>query len=203
VGVGGAIEPWRLLVGDYVQAIYSRNGNNSTGSWLVMTSVTGRAGDLWRIDVVPGSGFVRLTSDKQVNFAQWSTDGIHVGYLDALSSGVGTFHVVDIRTGVDSLIATGVVNDPAPAWSTDGQELVYSTGTRVGIVNLQAGNGTLSIKLKGVASSFAWSITSSHQVVVALRDMSQGIYMVDTLRNTMLQMDQLGASGPIEWTEIP
>ena len=203
VGVGGAIEPWRLLVGDYVQAIYSRNGNNSTGSWLVVTSVAGRAGDLWRIDVVPGSGFVRLTSGKQVNFVQWSTDGIHVDYLDALSSGVGTFHVVDIRTGVDSLITTGVVNDPAPAWSTDGQELIYSTGRRVGIINLQAGNGTLFLKLNGVASSFAWSVTSSHQVVVALRDMSQGIYMVDTLHNTSLQMDKLGASGPIEWTEIP
>ena len=203
VGVGGAIEPWRLLVGDYVQAIYSRNGNNSTGSWLVVTSVAGRAGDLWRIDVVPGSGFVRLTSGKQVNFVQWSTDGTHVDYLDALSSGVGTFHVVDIRTGVDSLITTGVVNDPAPAWSTVGQELMYSTGRRVGIVNLQAGNGTLFLKLNGVASSFAWSVTSSHQVVVALRDMSQGIYMVDTLHNTSLQMDKLGASGLIDWTEIP
>jgi Putative zinc-finger/WD40-like Beta Propeller Repeat len=203
VGVGGAIEPWRLLVGDYVQAIYSRNGNNNPGSWLVVTSVAGRAGDLWRIDVVPGSGFVRLTTGKQVDFAQWSTDGIHADYLDALSSGVGTLHVVDMRTGVDSLIAMGVVNDPAPAWSTDGLELVYSTGTRVGIVNLQAGNRTLFLKLNGVASSFAWSVTSSHQLVVALRDLPQGIYMVDTLHNTSLLMDKLGASGPIEWTVIP
>ena len=192
-----------LLAGDFVQAIYSRKGNNSTGSWLVVTSVGGHAGDLWRIGVVPGSGFVRLTSGKQVSFAQWSTDGVHVDYLDALSSGVGTFHIVSVHTGVDSLIATGVVNDPAPAWSTDGQELVYSTGTRVGIVNLQAGNRTLFLKLSGVASSFVWSVTSSHQLVVALRDMSQGIYMVDTLHNTSLQMDRLGASGPIEWTEIP
>ncbi len=203
VGVGGAVEPGLLLAGDFVQAIYSRNGNNSTGSWLVVTSVGGRAGDLWRIGVVPGSGFVRLTSGKQVSFAQWSTDGVHVDYLDALSSGVGTFHIVSVRTGVDSLIATGVVNDPAPAWSTDGQELVYSTGARVGIVNIQAGSRTLFLKLNGVASSFAWSVTSSHQLVVALRDISQGIYMVETLHNTSLQMDRLGASGPIEWTEIP
>ena len=203
VGVGGAIKPIRLLAGDYVQAIYSRNANNSTGSWLVVTSVAGQAGDLWRIDVVPGSSFVRLTSGKQVNFAQWSTDGIHVDYLDALSSGVGTFHVVDIRSGVDLLIATEVVNDPAPAWSIDGQELVYSTGTRIGIVNLQAGSRTLFLKLKGVATSFAWSITSPRQVVVALRDTTQGIYMVDTLHNTSLPMDKVGTSGPIEWTEIP
>ena len=203
VGVGGAIEPGRLLEGDYVQAIYSRNGNNSTGSWLIVTSVAGRAGDLWRIDVVPGSGFVPLTSGKQVSFAQWSADGVHVDYLDALSSGVGNFHIVNVRTGVDSLIATGVVNDPAPAWSTDGQELVYSTGTRIGIVNLRADSRTLFLKLNGVASTFAWSVTSSHQIVVALRDMSQGIYIVDTLHNASLQLDELGASGPIEWTEIP
>jgi len=203
VGVGGAIQPLRLLAGDYVKALYSPNGNNGIGSWLVVTSVAGQAGDLWRIDVVPGSGFVRLTFGKQVSFAQWSTDGMHVSYLDALSSSVSAFHVVDIRTGADAQIATGVVNDPAPAWSTDGQELVYSTGTRIGIVNLQAANRTLFLKLNGVASSFAWSVTSSHQVVVALRDTSQGIYMVDTLNNTSLQMDKLGASGPIEWTEIP
>jgi len=203
VGVGGAVGPWRLLVGDYSQAIYSRNGNNSTGSWLLVTTIAGQAGDLGRIDVVPGSGFVRLTSGKQVNFAQWSTDGIHVDYLDTLSSGVGNLHVVDILTGIDSLIASGVVNDPAPAWSTDGQELVYSTGTRVGVVNLHANNKTLFLKFIGVASSFAWSVTSSHQLVVALRDMAQGIFMVDTLHNVSQQMDKLGASGPIEWTEIP
>jgi len=203
VGVGGTIEPDRLLAGDYVQAIYNRNGNNSTGSWLVVTSVAGRARDLWRINAVPGAGFVLLTTGKQVSFAQWSADGMHVDYLDALSSGVGTFHVVNVRTGVDSLIATGVVNDPAPTWSTDGQELVYSTGTRIGIVNLHAGNRALYLKLNGIASTFAWSVTSSHQLVVSVRDMSQGIYMVDTLHNTSLQMDKLGASGPIEWTEIP
>jgi len=203
VGIGGTIEPVRLLVGDYVQAIYNSNGDNSTGNWLVVTSIAGRAGDIWRINAVAGSGLVLLVSGKQVSFAQWSADGMHVDYLDALSSGVGTLRVVNVRTDVDSLIATGVVNDPAPTWSTDGQELVYSTGTQIGIVNLQAGNRALFLKLNGIASTFAWSVTASNQLVVSLRDMSQGIYMVDTLHNTSLQMDKLGASGPIEWTEIP
>jgi hypothetical protein len=81
--------------------------------------------------------------------------------------------------------------------------LVYSTGVRIGIVKFQAGNSTLFLKLHGVASSFAWSVTSSHQVVIALRDTAQGIYIVDTLHNSAQQMDRLGASGPIEWTEIP
>ena len=108
-----------------------------------------------------------------------------------------------MRTGVDSLIAMGVVNDPAPTWSADGQELVYSTGTQIGIVNLHAGNRVLFLKLNGIVSTFAWSVTSLQQLIVSLRDMSQGIYLVDTLHNTSLQMDNLGASGPFEWTEIP
>ena len=59
--VGVSIQPWRLLVGDYVQALYSPAGNNGVGSWLVVNSVLGQAGDLWRIDVVPGSS--NCTSD--------------------------------------------------------------------------------------------------------------------------------------------
>jgi Tol biopolymer transport system component len=168
-----------------------------------VTLVAGQASDLWRIDIVSGSVLTRLTSGKQVSFAQWSTDGMRVDYLDALSSGVGILHVVDINTGVDSLIASGVVNDPAPAWSTDGRELVYSTGTRIGIVNLHGSNGTLFLKLNGMASSFVWSVTSPNQVLIAVRDTSQGIYTVDISNNTSQQMDKLGASGPIKWTEIP
>ncbi|HYB00214.1 MAG TPA: zf-HC2 domain-containing protein [Ktedonobacteraceae bacterium] len=203
VGIGGSATPIQLLSGDYVQALYSRNGNNHTGSWLLVSNVDGQAGDLWRIDSIVGAGLVRLTTAKQVNFAQWSTDGTRVDYLDALSAGVGNFHVVDTRTGIDSLLATGVANYPVPAWSLDGQELVYSTGNRTGIVNLQAGNNISFLKLYGVASSFAWSVTSPHQVVVAQHDTAQGIYIVDTMHNTVQQMDALGASGPIEWTEIP
>lgn len=200
---GGAIALRRLLVGDYVQAVYSRNGHNGVGSWLVVTSFAGKTGDLWRVDVVPGSVFAPLTTGKQVSFAQWSTDGMHVDYLDALSAGMGALHIVNVMSGVDSLIATAVVNEPAPAWSSDGQALVYSTGTRIGVVNLQASNTSQFLKLQGVASTFAWSVTSPHQLVVALRDLSQGIYLVDTSHGTSLQVDKLGASGPIEWTEIP
>src|SRR5260221_426647 len=102
VGAGEMAQPLLLLAGDYVQAIYSRNGDDGTGSWLVVTSVAGRAGDLWRIDVTPGTGFVRLTNGRQVSFAQWSPGGMYVDYLDALSSGVGSLHAVNVVTGVDA-----------------------------------------------------------------------------------------------------
>jgi hypothetical protein len=203
VGVDGAIAARKLLSGDYVQAIYSRSGHNGVGSWMVVTSVNGRAGDLLRVDVVPDSGFVQLTTGKQVSFGQWSTDGTHVDYLNVLSAGVGALRILNVMTGVDSLIAPTVVNDPAPAWSTDGQEVVYSTGMRLGVVNLRISNASQFLKLQGLASTFAWSARSPHQLVVAMRDLSQAIYVVDTSNGTSLQVDRLGASGPIEWTEIP
>lgn len=192
----------QLLAGDYVQAIYSRSGHG-VGSWLVVTSVAGRAGDIWRIDITPGSGQVQLTSGKQVNFAQWSPDGMHVDYLDSLLDGVGTLHIVDVATAFDSLIGPGVANDPAPAWSVDSQQVAYSTGTRIGLVNLQAGSSTLFLKLKGSASVLSWSAASSHQLIAALSDGQQGIYLVDTQHNSSLQVDKQGTSGPILWTEIP
>jgi Tol biopolymer transport system component len=203
VGDGGTPGPALLLAGDYVQAIYSRNGHGAVGSWLIVASFAGRASDLWRIDVTPGSRIVPLTSGRQVNYAQWSPDGMHIDYLDALSSGVGAFHVVDVAIGTDSLISESVASNPAPAWSTDSQELVYNTGTKIGVVNLQAGNKTQYLNLRGSASAFIWSATSPHQLVVALSDGQPGIYLVDTQHNSSQQLDREGTSGPIAWTEIP
>jgi Tol biopolymer transport system component len=203
VGTGGTAGLTLLLAGDYVQAIYSRNGHGSAGSWLIVTSFAGRASDLWRIDVTPGSRMVPLTNGRQVNYAQWSPDGMQVDYLDALSSGVGAFHVVNVAIGTDSLISESVASNPAPAWSADSQELVYNTGTKIGVVNLQAGNKTQYLNLRGSASAFIWSATSPHQLVVALSDGQPGIYLVDTQHNTPQQMDREGTSGPIVWTEIP
>ena len=203
VGVDGMPGPALLLTGDYVQAIYSRNGHGGKGSWLIVTSYAGRASDLWRIDVAPGSRMVPLTNGRQVNYAQWSPDGMHVDYLDALSSGVGAFHVVNVATGTDALISESVASNPAPAWSYDSQELVYNTGTKIGAVNLQAGNKTEYLNLRGSASAFIWSATSPHQLVVALSDGQLGIYLVDTQHNSSQQLDREGTSGPIVWTEIP
>ena len=208
VDVASTVVAQLLTSGDYVQAIYSRSGHDNAGSWLLVSSVIGRPGDLWRIDAIPGASLVALTNGRQVGFAWWSPDGTQVDYLDAISAGVGTFHVVNLATGIDTLIASGVADTPAPAWSTDSQQLVYSTGTEIAVVNpanLQTIQKPLILKLHGPASAFAWSATanSSHQLVVAQNDVQQGIYLVNTQQNTFVQVDNSGASDPIWWTEIP
>ena len=68
VGVSGAIQPQPLLVGDYVQALYSSAGDNGVGSWLVVTSVLGQAGDLLRIDVAPDFRFCKFNFWKACQF---------------------------------------------------------------------------------------------------------------------------------------
>ncbi len=203
VGVGGTVEPRVLMSGDYVQAIYSRTGHNGVGSWLLVASFAGRAADIWRVDVVAGAGLVLLSTGKQVGYAQWSPDGTSVDYLDAISAGVGTLHMVNATTGVDTSVATSVTDEPAPAWSSDGQKLAYSTGTRLFIADVQANLKPLPLKLQGAISTFAWSATASTQLVVALSDGQQGVYLVDTQHNTPVQLDQQNISGPVVWTEVP
>ena len=208
VGVAGTVGAQLLTSGDFVQAIYSRNGHGNAGSWLLVSSVIGRPGDLLLIDAVPGARVIALTNGKQIGFAWWSPDGTQVDYLDAISAGVGTLHVVNLAAGIDTLIASGVADTPAPAWSMDSQQLVYSTGTEIAVVNpanLHTIQKPLILKLHGPASAYIWSATanSSHQLVVAQNDVQQGIYLVNTQQNTFVQVDNKGANGPIWWTEIP
>jgi len=203
VGAGSTMAPQSIINGDFVQAVYSRNGHNGVGSWLLVTKVLGRAGDVWRIDVTHGAYPVALTSGKQVNFVQWSSDGTRVDYLDSISSGVGTLHVVNVTMVVDTLIAKGVADEPDPAWSEDGQQLVYSTGIQTVVVNVQGNKKLQPLTLRGLASTFVWSATSPHQLVVALSDGQQGVYLVDTQHNSTLQLDQQAISSAILWTEVP
>jgi hypothetical protein len=203
VGIGGTALPQLLTSGDYVQAIYSPTGHDAIGGWLLVTSIAGRAGDLWYIDAVPGAAPVSLTSNRQVGLAWWSPNGTEADYLDGISSGVGSFHVVSLLTDVDTLIADGVADEPAPAWSVDSQELVYNTGMQTIVVNLHAGKKILPLKLQGPASSFVWSASSADQLVAALSDSMAGIYLVELQHNTSRQLDKLGTNGPILWTEVP
>ena len=202
VGVSSTIGPRELATGDYAQAIYSRAGHDGVGSWLLVTSRWGHAGDLWRVDVTSGS-LVSLTSGKQISSAQWSPDGTQIDYLDAVSSEVGIFHVVNVSSGLDTLVASGVADEPTPVWSVDSQRLAYSTGIHTVVVDIHASKKLLSLKLRGAASTFVWSVTSPYQLVIALGDGQQGIYLVDSLHNTSLQLDKHGTAGPIAWTEVP
>ena len=120
-----------------------------------------------------------------------------------LSAGIGTLYVVNASIALDTLIAGNVANAPAPAWSSDSKRVAFSTGTKVGIATIQAPIDTHFLSIKGAASALAWSVTSPQQLVIALNDGQQGIYLVDTGRGTSKQVDTLGTSGPILWTEIP
>lgn len=203
VGVGGNAYPQELILGDYVQATYSSNGDGGIGSWLLVASSAGRATNLWRIDAVQGAAPIMLTSGKQVNFAQWSPDGTQIDYLDSIALGVGAFHAVNVNTLVDTFIATGVTNSPAPVWSQSGQELVYSTGTQTVVVDLHGGKNVHSPALRGLAATYTWATNSPSQLVIALGDGQQGIYLVDIQHHTTLQIDPKATDGPILWTEIP
>jgi len=203
VGVGGTERPQLIASGDYVQAIFSPAGHAGVGSWLLVTSIAGRQGDISSVDAIAAARLLTLTTGKQVGLAWWSPNGSQVDYLDSISSGLGVLHVVNVTTGSDTLIADGVADEPAPVWSEDSQELVYSTGTQTIIVNLNTGKKMPPLKLQGPASALIWSANSTNQLVVAISDDHQGIYLVDAAHNTSLQVDTQGINGPILWTEVP
>jgi len=205
VGPGWTAAPQLLLAGDDVQAIYSQNGHDGIGSWLLVTSIAGRAANLWRLDVTSGAAPVQLTQGRQVNFAQWSPDGNHADYLDSLSDGVGALHSVDVASATDSLLAQDVADDPAPAWSADGQQLAYSTGTQTVIVTLATTNRdvTRTLPLHGHTSVIAWLADNPRQLLLVLSDGQQGVYLADTRQGTAHQIGQQDLSGPILWTEVP
>lgn len=205
VGPGWTAAPQLLLAGDYVQAIYSQAGHGGIGSWLLVTSIAGRAANLWRLDVTPGAAPVQLTQGRQINFAQWSPDGNHADYLDSLSDGVGALHSVDVGSATDSLLAQDVADDPAPAWSLDGQQLAYSTGTQTAIVTLTTNNqdATRILPLHGHTSVIVWFADNPRQLLLVLSDGQQGVYLADTRYGTVHQIEQQDLSGPILWTEVP
>jgi hypothetical protein len=205
VGTDGSSVAQEIRSGDFAQALYSRSGHNSVGSWIIVTSIEGRAGDIWRIDVTPGAAIVQLTRGRQVNFAQWSPDGAWISYLDSLSEGSGVFHIVNASTAIDATVANGVTYTPAPAWSIDSQQVAFSTGTSVGVASVQTPSHPRYLTLKGTASDLSWSGSpaSLNQLVVAMNNVQQGIYFVDTQHNTTFLADKLGADGPILWTVIP
>ncbi len=198
VGIAGSPEPHALLKGDYVQATYS---GNDGGKWLLVTEQAGLPGDVMTAGL--NTGIITVTRNKQVTVAQWAPDGGSIDYLDTVVSGVGTLHIVNTTTGVDTLVATNVTSNPQPAWSTDGQRLVYSTGTHILISDVRAGKTSQPLTLQGPATALSWSVADVKGLVLATNDSKQGIYLVDTEHNTSLRLEQGNTQGPILWTQIP
>jgi Tol biopolymer transport system component len=198
VGVEDAAGVQILAQGNYAQAVYSQAEYG--GSWLLVSLLADHTGDIERVDL--NSTVVRLTRGKSANFAQWSPDGKHISYLDAVSAGVGTLHEVNLATGIDTLLASGVAYTPSPTWSFNSQHLVYSTGTHIGLVDVPKAKASRLLKLEGSTSAFLWSATQAYQLLVVLDDVEQGIYLVDIQSGTWVKLDKEGTHGPLVWTQI-
>ncbi len=198
--VAGNMGPTLLISGDYLEAQYSQHGRGGTGSWLLVAN--NAPGAIVTLNLV--GSLEMVTSGQQVSAAQWSPDGLSIGYFATLVSRSGAYHVVNTLTGVDTLIATGVAIDPAPTWSADSSHLAYSIGVRTQIVTLQGPGPAQSLKQQGTATALSWSSTIPSQLVLVVNGGQQhGIYLVDTQHNTSLQLDKGNIQGPIQWSEIP
>lgn len=187
-----------LASGNYIQATYSQIGHNGVGSWLLVASQAGHASDMLCIDLDLTTK--ALTSGKRVYNAVWSPDGMSIDYFDGLSSGIGTLHEVNIATGGDLLIAADVAVNPAPVWSADSASLLYSTGNHLFVLHKKV---VQQLKLQGPALALSWSATSPHQIIAAVGDGQEGVYIVDTQSNAVTQIDKTAMSSPIRWSEIP
>jgi Tol biopolymer transport system component len=199
----GVSYPQRLLSGAYLQALYSPGSNNETGGWLLVDSIAGRAGDLLRLNLATGGQLVSLSQGKQVSFARWSPDGSTVFYLDNVTNGLGQGHLINVITGTDQLLPDQVAVNPAPDWSADNLQLAYSTGTQVDIVHTLNGGQFTHLSLHGQITNLSWSPSAVHQLVVSLGNPDAGLYLVDTQQNTSHQIDKIGTSNEIQWTQIP
>lgn len=192
---------YALAMGDFTQAIYHPVATHNSGAWLLASSQAGQAGFLRVYDL--NANITPLVRGKRVSSVSWSPDSGLVSYLDTDATGVSTLHEVNISTGANSIIATGVNATPSPIWSTDNHTLVYSAGTQSFVFNQQK---VLQLQFQGTVSAFSWSPTSPSQLVVLLTSGQIGTYLV-TIQNaqkpTFAQVDKQNVSGSLLWTEIP
>jgi dipeptidyl aminopeptidase/acylaminoacyl peptidase len=196
VGIGGTTQPTLLASGNFTQAEYSPKAHSGVGGWLLVSN-----GDITSVDLA--ALITTLTTGKQVQMAQWSPDGNTVAYFAALSNGIGMFHVLNTLTGTDTLLTAKAVATPLPAWSADSQHIAYSTGTAVMIVDVRTPGTAQPLKQQGRAVALSWSSSSPAQLVLALGDDKQGLYLVDTQHATAVQLDKEELQGAILWTQIP
>lgn len=195
VGAGETARASMLVVGNYAQAVY-----NEMGGWLLLAQPPGQARQILLVDL--NARIRTLATGREVSSIGWSPGGLYIDYFDALLSHLGTLHLVNVLNGADTLVAPGVVDTPVPAWFADSQRLLYSTGTHVFVLNVQT-RASRALPVKGLASAFAWSVTSPQQLIVAVGDGQPGVYVVDLQHNTAMQLDKEDIHGHLLWTQIP
>jgi Tol biopolymer transport system component len=163
----------------------------------------GKAGDIYTADL--NTQLVeRQTRGKEATNAQWSPDGRFITYLNTLSSNAGSLHQVAIDTQQDLQIGTGASSDPAPLWSLDRQQLAYSTGEALSIVNEQGQARVHIVGPQGHVTALSWSSSNPALVILGLSDQHKGIYLIDSHSNRVQQVDGVGGvEGGIQWSEIP
>ncbi len=188
-----------LSSGDYTQAVYSRYGEDTTGGWLLSSSLTTNTDTLLSLTLT--GAIHTVAKGSQLGVAQWTPDGQHVTYFDSFASGVGTLHNVNITTSINTLVAHMVHSTPTPTWSIDGQHLLYSVDGHSIVANMQ--NAQTQLSVIGSASTLVWSTTSPHTAIIAIHDGAQGVYLVDTQRNTAKLMSTQSVTGSIVWTQVP
>ncbi|HEY0756574.1 MAG TPA: zf-HC2 domain-containing protein [Ktedonobacteraceae bacterium] len=203
VGTDGTIYPQLLTSGTYLQALYSPGSNNQTGGWLLVSSVVGQAGDLWRLNLTAGGQLLRLSQGKEVGFALWSPDGSGAFYLDRMTNGLGNGHLLNVITGADQLLPDQAMASPAPDWSTDGLQLAYSTDTRIDIVSSHNSAQVTRLHLSGSITNLSWSPATAHQLIASLDGQNSGLYLVDVQRNSARLLDGVGITSALQWTQIP
>jgi dipeptidyl aminopeptidase/acylaminoacyl peptidase len=148
VGRAGTMRPSMLAIGDYAQAVYSRDYGQK-GSWLLLTQ---SAKQLFLVNL---DAQVRtLTTGTQISSFSWSPHGLYVDYFDT-----GAVHVLSILNGGDTLLTTNAVDSPLPpVWSADGQRLLYSTGTHIFSADIQAKTAqALAIKGEDIRAPLLWT----------------------------------------------
>lgn len=152
-GTPGTSGSLAIAQGDYTQAIYTKNGCAESGCWLLV----GTHGNLSSVNVATGAT-ASLTNGKQIIAAQWSPNGQYINYLDRESGVAGTLHVIDTLTGSDTALVSGITSTPAPTWSPDSQQIAYSNGTHMLVVNVQnLDRITQSWQLQGEDGPIAWT----------------------------------------------
>lgn len=194
----GFAQAQQLASGEYAQAIYSPA---NMGNWLLVAPQSDTSSELLRVALNATRG--TLVHATQMSNVQWSPDGKTIDYLTMSSASVGTLHIVNSTSGVDTQLSTGVANDPMPIWSPDGQSLAYSTATHIFVVAIQRPDRPQQLRLQGPAFAFTWSMDTPHQLIIAVGDGQQGIYQIDAQHNIVTQLDKEATRGPIEWMQIP